>query len=659
MRTIAVLRSIVLAAFTTTPALLQCQFQQPTDEELKMTSDPLAPGAAAVYLYREEETDDRNHFYSFYSRIKVLTEKGKELATIHVPYEHGVDTVTDIQGRTIHSDGSIVPLSAKPADLMEFKGKGFQVNTVVFTLPSVEVGSILEYRLKIRSPDYRVSQPVWDIQSPYFAHKAHYSFLSYLAPGRYIRDANGETLNRLMFASRLAPGAQVIRDDAKGLYSLDLTDIPAIPEDDWMPPINSLRWHVEFYFGNSNSAADFWRDAGKRWAIRTDDFTKPTNALKNAAEGLFAPADTDEQKARKVYAAVQKLDNTDFTRKKSEAEEKREKIKEIRNADDVWKQQSGSANDIALLYIALARTAGLKVFPAQVVNRNRAIFDTRYLSTKQLDDYLAILVLDGKEVYLDPGQKMCPFAGLHWKHTLASGFRATDKDPAPVTSPAASYKAAEVQRVAQLSIDPAGALTGSVRIVMSGPDALHWRQLSLENDSDEMKKKFNESIQGDFPDGVQADFDHFLALDDPTVNLIAIVKVTGSLGTVTGKHVFLPALFFDSKAKQPFVAQEKRTTPVDVHYPKQQQDDVTYHLPPGFTLDSALPPTSAVWPDHAVIKIASQFSGDSVEVSRTLAYNFTLLQPSDYGNLHDFYQKVATADQQQLVLTRGPVAHGN
>ena len=26
-------------------------------------------------------------------------------------------------------------------------------------------------------------------------------------------------------------------------------------------------------------------------------------------------------------------------------------------------------------------------------------------------------ILDGKDVYLDPGQKMCPFGLLHWKHT--------------------------------------------------------------------------------------------------------------------------------------------------------------------------------------------------------------------------------------------------
>jgi hypothetical protein len=60
-----------------------------------------------------------------------------------------------------------------------------------------------------------------------------------------------------------------------------------------------------------------------------------------------------------------------------------------------------------------------------------------------------------------------------------------------------------------------------------------------------------------------------------------------------------------------------------------------------------------------LLKIASQSAADSVNVTRTLAYGFTLLEPKDYANLHDFYQKVATADQQQLVLTRTPAAKGN
>jgi len=42
-----------------------------------------------------------------------------------------------------------------------------------------------------------------------------------------------------------------------------------------------------------------------------------------------------------------------------------------------------------------------------------------------------------------------------------------------------------------------------------------------------------------------------------------------------------------------------------------------------------------------------------------LAYNFVILDSKNYSDLHDFYQKVAAADQQQLVLTRTPIAHGN
>jgi hypothetical protein len=62
---------ILSAAF---PVMLHAQFQKPTKEELGMTEDPKAPGAAAVYLSLEEITDDPLHYHSFYARIKVLQE---------------------------------------------------------------------------------------------------------------------------------------------------------------------------------------------------------------------------------------------------------------------------------------------------------------------------------------------------------------------------------------------------------------------------------------------------------------------------------------------------------------------------------------------------------------------------------------------------------
>ncbi len=655
MRLPIVLPSAATFLALAAPCLLHAQFQEPTKEELQMTADPKAPGADAVYLYREETSDDALHYHGYYERIKVLTEKGKETATIRLPYEHGEFKVTDIRGRTIHADGTVVPLTAKPADLVDLKTKNYQVNTMVFTLPSVEVGSILEYRVQLRYSDETVSSPTWDVQQSYFVHKAHYFFNPSKSDG--ITNSRGELLSKLMYSIRAGKDAKVVRD-ASGRYTFDAQDVPAIPKEDWMPPLNSINWRVEFYYTQYTTATDFWKTEGKRWEKEADRFTNPKN-LQQAVAQIVAPSDTEEVRAHKIYDAVMKLENTSFTREKSEAERKSEKLKTIKTAEDVWNQKSGSDDDITLLFVALARAAGLKVYPMQVVNRNRAIFDPNYLSTYQLDDYIAIVDLGGKEVFLDPGEKMCPFGLLQWKHTVTGGIRLSPSGPLYALTPGSNYRQTAVQRAAELTFTPEMNVTGTVRYIMSGEDALEWRQLTLRNDEEEVKKRFRESIRDDIPDGLEIDFDHFLGIGEIGSNLIATVKVSGNFGTATGKRYFLPGFFFESHGKHPFVAEEKRTIPVDVKYARLEADQVTYHLPGGLKVESMPQAANASWPEHALLKTAIEDKPDQLVVSRTLAYNYTLLDPQDYSSLHDFYQKVATADQQQLVFTRAAASSGN
>ena len=112
---------LALAALAQPMAGLAQKFQEPTKEELQMTSDPKAPGAPAVFLYREESTDNRNHYASLYARIKVLTELGKEWATVEVPYVAGYTATPIIEARTIHADGTVIPLVGKAEDLLVVK----------------------------------------------------------------------------------------------------------------------------------------------------------------------------------------------------------------------------------------------------------------------------------------------------------------------------------------------------------------------------------------------------------------------------------------------------------------------------------------------------------------------------------------------------------
>ncbi len=250
---------------------------------------------------------------------------------------------------------------------------------MVFTLPNVEVGSIIEYKLQIRYDDEWISSPEWTIQQPYFVHKAHYFF-----------QPSQRWWHGVMWASHVKPGTKVVTD-SQGRYTYDVEDVPAVPNEDWMPPLNSLNMRVQFYYAEYHDGQEYWREQGKAWAKGTEKFADADKAIKGAVGELVGASDTEEQKAKKLYDAVMKLENTDFTRQKSSEERKKEKIKEIKRAEDVWIQKSGGSDELALLYVAMARAAGLQVVPMQVVNRDRAIFDPDYLHLGQLDDYIAVI----------------------------------------------------------------------------------------------------------------------------------------------------------------------------------------------------------------------------------------------------------------------------
>jgi hypothetical protein len=657
--------SVVLFLAAVSPALVYAQFQPPNPDELKMTSDPKAPGADAVYFDIEEIANDPLHYQSFYYRIKVLTEKGKELATVELPYLKGDKKVTDIKGRTIHADGTVIPLTVKPEDLTVAKTGERQIGKKVFTLPSVEVGSILEYSYDLRYDDDEVSSPLWEIQRPYFVHKAHYSFTPFpsfmpngtpnTATSRYVIDERGREAHSLIWWTLLPPGV-VIKTSMNGSYSVDVTDIPAIPDEEWMPPIRSFLYKVNFYYSFARDANEFWMSESKLWSKDVDKFAEPSKTIKAAVDGLIAPGDSDIEKAKKLYAAVEALDNTDYSRQKTATEMKQLKIKEARHAEDTWTQKSGSSEDIAMLYLAMLRAAGLTAYAVKVVDRNQGVFDPSYMGLDQLDTTLVAFSTGGQETMLDPGEKMCPFGALNWRHSGARGLGQSNQGVGVSTTPEQAYKLNSVSRVADLTLDAHGGITGQIQIVMTGQEALRWRQIAFRNDDTELKKRFDHELEGLVPDGVEAHVDHFLAVDQPDANLMAIVKVKGSLGTATSKRILLPGLFFATRGHAPFVNEEKRLEPVDMQYGDRVTDDVTYHLPPGAAVEGAPQDTSVSWQGHAVFVIKSKAGPNQIEVANSLARGFTLAKPEEYQDLRGFYQKVAAAEQAQLVLTIAPAA---
>ena len=393
------------------PLVARAQFQPPSQEELKMTSDAKAPGAAAVVLYREETEDDPHHFRSVYARIKVLTNEGKNAATVRIrfprtlvfkatgdnssrssanpagginnyfdppslqhmgedmPYD--VDTfatrveVGALEGRTIHSDGTIIPLKGSTAEILKTVKGSNKRNELVFTLPDVQAGSILEYRYQLRYDRYS-SAPDWQIQQPWFVEKAHYVFLptDQFLPDRTIGSV-GTTNSQLMGphdsvltdirSTTILPPGKSLKEDAMGRYVLDLTDIPPIAQEPFSPPLDEKIYQVDFYYTYTLVQKEFWLKEMQFWTKDLDRYIASSNLIKSTVSEVCSPSDAPIDKAKKLYAVVQKLDNVDLSSPVPPASVG-DTIPEG-HVESVLEKKSGTSSEIAFLYLSLLHAA--------------------------------------------------------------------------------------------------------------------------------------------------------------------------------------------------------------------------------------------------------------------------------------------------------------
>lgn len=657
------------------------KFQEPTKEELQMTSDPKAPGAPAVFLYREEITDNGNHFISEYARVKILTELGKEWATVEVPYSGG-GAPPLIEGRTIHPDGTIVPLNGKSDDLLVTKQHGHHLKARVFNLPGVEVGSILEYKWTLPMGEGTVGGvtsdmqefmnsalagtiPDWNVQQDIYVHKERFYYnplndIERNALGSQVThyNADGERASYLLYAARLPAGAK-IQESPRHDYTLEIQDVPAFAHEPDAVPEVGRRYAVRFYYTPYLAADVFWADEAKRWAKEIDRAAEPGGGIKAGVAELTTGAATDEEKARKLYDAVQSLENTSFSQGRSEMRGFGS-ARQAKGAEEVWTSKSGARNEIATVYLALARAAGLQASAMSVADRSVRIFDPGYLSLDQLTVTLVVLHLNGTDIYLDPGEKLLPFGQLKWSHTLASGFLETaDGASHTAITPPNNPKDAITAHTADLTVDAQGRVSGTIKLLMNGPEALRWRQLNLTADAAEVQRQITESMQRLLPQGMDAEFSGMQGLDTSSGFVSATYKVSGALGNMTGKHLLLPAFFFSTRPQAQFAAAETRESAIDLHYADQVIDDVVVHMPAGYSVESGPQPAQLPWPDHAVLVVKTQAGAGTIDIKHIFARGFVVLDPKEYPALHDYFEKVAASDQQQLVLTPGASSSGN
>ncbi|MGA8541426.1 MAG: DUF3857 domain-containing protein, partial [Terriglobales bacterium] len=237
-------------------------FQPVSPDELKISSEPHAPGAGAIILYRQVDRDDNSYtsHEDNYFRIKILTEEGRKHADIEIPFFKGNEDIGNIRGRTIRPDGSIVNFDGKVFEKQLVKAKGVKYLAKTFTLPDVQVGGIIEYFYTVDLKEHYIFDSHWILSDDLFTKKARFSLKPY-------------KMFYLRWSWQGLPAGVEPKKGPDGIVRVETNDVAAFQMEDYMPPPNELRSRVDFIYEEDFTGKDqasFWKQTGKRWNDRLE-----------------------------------------------------------------------------------------------------------------------------------------------------------------------------------------------------------------------------------------------------------------------------------------------------------------------------------------------------------------------------------------------------
>jgi hypothetical protein len=616
-------------------------------EELKMTSEPGAPGAPAINLYRQVDRDDQKYNEVNYVRIKILTEEGRKYGDVSIPMYLSGQQINSIKARTIRPDGSIVNFDGKVYLAPILKGKDLKIMAKTFTLPDVQVGSIIEYRYTSSWEQYLIYDSRWILSDELFTKHAKFS----LQPAADF--AITWTWNSL------PPGTAPPKNE-RNILSLEARNIPAFHTEDFMPPENELKSRVDFIYsdGLEKDPVKFWKKQGKKYDEAVESFIGKRKAMEQAVATIVSPGDSQEVKARKIYARVRLLHNTSMDAQKTEQEKKRDKQKEANNVEDMWKSGAGDGRQIDYLFVALARAAGLEAYEVYIPPRDQYFFNSKLLNSRPLTGDVVLLKLDGKDVFCDPGAFYAPFGVLSWYETGVQGLR-LDKDGGTwITTPLPDPAVSQVIHQADLKVTDTGDLEGKLTLTFTGMEAL-WRRTAERLEDAATRKKFLEDqVRGDIPAGIDLELSNSPDWSSNADTLVAefTLKVPGWISGA-GKRAILPVGLFSGPEKHVFEHAD-RVHPIYFTFPFRRTDEVTIELPLDWKVSSLPAPQKS---DGRVILYSSEVKNDkgTLHLQRTLEVNFLLMETKYYPSLRSFFQTVRSGDDQQVVLQPGSSAAQN
>ena len=610
--------------------------------DLRITATDIGePGADAAILFREGELDDDDQGTSLkvYVRVKIFTEHGRRYADVQLPYRTDLGKIVEVHARTVRPDGSIVPVDSRDIfDKLLLTTSHGVWRAKTFSLPSVEAGSIIEYR-------YRHTYPAGfryfalDLQSDMFIKELVYR----------IKPADDSTLD-VRWVTFNANRPDRFTPVWDGTYNIKAENIQPFRKEALMPPEQAVKMWGWLYY-SKDTATDptkYWRQYGEDMYYRMVAETRPTPVLDQVVQAIVLPSDGVEEKIARVYDYVQReIQNV------APADFDREKLKSNDTAYQTLRRRYGTPRDINRLFIALLKAAGLDARVAELTTRDENFFHRSFADSFQLNgEVTAVLKPDGNIAFYDPGTPRCLRGVLAWEKEGVPALLYDPDAPRFVETPITLAANSSVTRVLTVSPLSDGRVTVHSEATLAGHRAMDCRKTLWGLVPAEQHKRMAALIRAKHDGAV---------LDEATIKIAGLddlhspVKVScdftaAAFAPPTEKRILLmPALL--AAGDTPVLEGETRTNSVYLHYPWSQSDRMLIDVPAGFSPEQ-LPPPVNMDIGAAVYNLSFHLEGRRIVCERKLFVNGIIFKPDEYATLKSFFDRVHQSDRSVISLKR-------
>jgi transglutaminase-like putative cysteine protease len=616
------------------------------DSERALTAVAGHPNAAAVFLFNNAEfwmrdlaSQDASSRLHVRTRLKILTEAGKDRGEVQIPHSRWV-RLSNFQGRTVLADGRVVPVAADAKFVRKTSQRDKQYVTSV-AFPAVEVGAILDYEYDLHFDSIFLFEPwYFSAELPVLHSEIVYHVPASLAVQAWARDPYQAGLRNEM--------GKAVRNVSTARFWAD--NLPAIPAEPFGFPFRDLATRavvIPTTYADSSGRfplLDDWKSASRLMLDIYDPKVKGAGAARRQARALAGPAKTPR---RDQAVALFR-----FVRDQIETESLEGPfLSDDLALDRVLADRRGDSTAKALLLLALLREVDIPARPVWAASRDYGMPDLALANPDWFDRVLVAAEIDGQRLFLDPSHR-----GLGPGH-LPPDLEGTPalipdrKKPETITLPETPWEQNLRRVTLDAALDDGGRLAGSGRIALAGHHA--WARIGWKGESATAQEAWKKWLEEALPGCTVSEVAVEESADERTLGVRWTFawrddEVLGDEATWAPSRPLGPL-------QQPFVLPpDKRRSPVSFSYADRDELELTLRWGAGWQAEATPQITQF---DSEVGAFAVTVDHDAAANRLVYRRRFDtsqrqLMDGAKYAAVRALYTAVERSDAQPIALAR-------